>query len=176
MKTGMRVLAMLGTLMSFGCRSVPKGISTVDGFEVKRYLGTWHEIARFDNWFERGLTRVTATYSLREDGGVRVLNKGFDAATGKWKQAEGKAYFRGKPSKGELKVSFFGPFYGAYNIVELDKADYSHAIVCGPDRSYLWILAREKALTDVLLKSLVDKAASLGFSTNDLLYVSQEGN
>lgn len=174
MKLLLRIMIMSGMLMSFGCRSIPKGVTTVDGFELKRYLGTWHEIARLDNWFEKGLTRVTATYSLREDGGVKVVNRGFSAAKNEWKQAEGKAYFRDDPSRGELKVSFFGPFYGAYNIVELDRPGYSHAIVCGPDRSYLWILARDKTLNEALLRSLVEKAGAMGFATNQLLYVSQD--
>jgi apolipoprotein D and lipocalin family protein len=104
-------------------------------------LGKWYEIARFDHSFERGQSRVSAEYSLRDDGAVRVLNRGYSAAEKVWQEAEGKARFAKGADQGFLKVSFFGPFYGSYVVFELD-ADYQHALVCGPDRSYLWILAR----------------------------------
>jgi len=84
-----------------------------------------------------GLTRVTAQYSQRKDGGIRVVNRGYLASEGKWKEAEGKAYFVHGPEQGFLKVSFFDPFYGIYVILELDHQDYSYALVCGPDKSYL---------------------------------------
>ena len=102
-----------------GCTGVPEGVQPVTGFELERYLGTWYEIARLDHPFERGLSRVTAEYSRRDDGGVRVVNRGYAAADGRWNQVEGKAYFVESPDLGRLKVSFFGPFYGGYNIFAL---------------------------------------------------------
>ena len=163
---GLSIGALLG-----GCTGVPEGIEPVTGFELDRYLGTWYEIARFDHRFERGLSEVTAVYSLREDGGVRVINRGFESESGTWKEAEGKAYFIESPDRGRLKVSFFGPFYGAYNIFELDKEGYEYSMVTGDDRSYLWILAREPELEQVTLDRLVAKAAELEFATDDLIYV-----
>jgi len=156
-----------------GCSSVavPEGIVTVDGFDLNRYLGKWYEIARLDHSFERGLSRVSAEYSLREDGSVKVINRGFKAEKNKWNEIEGKAYFTGDPQRGELKVSFFGPFYGAYNIIELDKDGYGYSLVCGPDRSYLWILARQPVLERRNLQMLVNKADSLGFDTSRLIFV-----
>ena len=106
---------------------------------------------------------------MRADGGVRVLNRGYNAAKNEWKQAEGRAYFNGSKTVGSLRVSFFRPFYGGYNIVELG-ADYSYSLVCGPDRSYLWILAREPRLDPATLERLKTRAAELGFDTAALIY------
>ncbi|MEF8690712.1 UNVERIFIED_CONTAM: lipocalin family protein, partial [Comamonas sp. A-3] len=95
----------------------------VTGFDAKRYMGTWYELARIDHSFEKDLTQVSASYSLNDDGSVAVLNRGFDSVKQKWREAEGKARFLGSPDVGALKVSFFGPFYGGYNVVSLDE-DY----------------------------------------------------
>ncbi|MDA3898482.1 MAG: lipocalin family protein, partial [Desulfobacteraceae bacterium] len=122
-------------LLLTGCVAVPDGITTITEFDINRYLGRWYEIARLDHSFERGLENVTADYDLRDDGGVKVINRGYDPATEKWKQAEGKAYFVGESTAGQLKVSFFGPFYGGYNIIALDTKGYTYSMVCGPDRS-----------------------------------------
>lgn len=152
------------------CASVPKGVQPVNGFDLGRYLGRWHEIARLDHSFERGLTKVSAEYSMREDGGVKVLNKGFDQEKNKWKEAEGRAYFVGDKSVGSLKVSFFRPFYGGYNIIDLDKESYQYALVSGPSRSYLWILARDPGLSSATIEKLVLKAKELGFDTDKLIF------
>jgi apolipoprotein D and lipocalin family protein len=154
-----------------GCVGVPEGIHPVQNFDVNRYLGMWYEIARLDHSFERGLNNISATYTLRGDGGVDVLNKGFDKKKNTWKEAKGKAYFVGKKTVAALKVSFFGPFYGGYNVIALDHDNYLYAMVCGPDRSYLWILAREKNLDKSILNKLIEKAKSLGFETDKLIFV-----
>ena len=167
----MRRIYWLSVVFLAGCVGAPEHIQPVDNFELQRYLGTWYEIARLDHSFERGLDQVTANYSLRDDGGVKVINKGFNATKSKWKQAEGKAYFVGEPDVGQLKVSFFGPFYGGYNIIELDKTNYQYSLVCGPNMSYLWILARDPKLDKTIVDKLVAKAKSLGFATDKLIYV-----
>lgn len=159
-------------LLLAGCVRIPEQIQPVAGFDLNRYLGKWYEIARLDHSFERGLSNVSAEYSLREDGGVRVMNRGFSQVTKTWKEAEGRAYFVKRPDHGFLKVSFFGPFYGAYVIFDLDHAHYRHALVCGPDRSYLWILARTPSLPDELLQQLINRAASAGFDTTKLIFVA----
>lgn len=153
------------------CTGIPPGIEPVGDFDLERYLGTWYEVARFDHRFERGLTNVTATYTRRGDGGVDVVNRGYRAAKATWDSAEGKAYFVGDSDVGRLKVSFFGPFYGAYNIFELDRENYRYAMVAGPNRSYLWILAREPNLSAAIVERLVAHAALLGFDTARLIYV-----
>ena len=161
-------------LLAAACTGVTDGVSVVDDFELDRYLGTWYEIARLDHSFERGLTNVTAEYGLRDDGGVSVVNRGYRAKAGEWDEARGKAYLVDEPDVGRLKVSFFGPFYGGYNIVELDKSDYSYSMVVGPNRSYLWILARSPELDAATLDALVAKADSLGFPTDELIVVEHD--
>jgi apolipoprotein D and lipocalin family protein len=165
---------MVAALILGGCAGIPKDVQPVEGFDLTRYLGTWHEIARLDHRFERGLTNVTAAYSMRDDGGVRVVNRGFRADTGEWEEVIGKAYFVGKPDVGSLKVSFFGPFYGGYNVIDLDHDGYQYSLVCGPTRSYLWILARQPALDESTVRALVDKARALGFEVDNLVYVAHD--
>ena len=167
-------LSFFSSFVISGCSGAPEGTSAVSGFELNRYLGTWYEIARLDHRFERGLTNVTASYTLRDDGGVRVVNRGFNTGKGTWNEAVGKAYPVGSPDLGQLKVSFFGPFYGGYNILELDMDNYQYALVAGPNRSYLWILARSPDLSDDIVQSLVEKARRLGFPVDELIYVSHE--
>jgi apolipoprotein D and lipocalin family protein len=146
-------------------------VEPVRGFDVTRYLGRWYEIARLDHSFERGLEKVTAEYSLREDGGIKVLNRGFNPESGQWKEAVGKAYFVADPGLGRLKVSFFGPFYGGYNIIELDRENYSYSLLCGPSKNYLWILAREPRMEESIRNELIRKAKALGFDTDKLILV-----
>lgn len=138
---------------------------------MNRYLGKWYEIARLDHSFERGLSKVTADYSLREDGGLRVINRGYSVADAIWKEAEGKAYFVGSQDQGHLKVSFFGPFYGTYAVFELDKDNYQYAFVSGPDTSYLWLLSRTPIVSQALLDRFINKAEALGFDTENLIVV-----
>ena len=133
-----------------GCVSVPENIKPVDNFNIERYLGKWYEIARLDHSFERGLTSVSAEYSLRPDGGVKVINRGYSKKENKWKDIEGKGYFVNRKDIGFLKVSFFGPFYGSYIVFDLDREHYSYALVCGPDKSYLWLLSRSPRIADDL--------------------------
>jgi apolipoprotein D and lipocalin family protein len=157
-----------------GCVGVPKGVQPVQGFQLDRYLDRWYEIARLDHPFERGLSYVTADYRMREDGGVRVMNRGYSEKKQKWSSAEGKAYFVKSPDQGYLKVSFFGPFYGSYVIFELDHKGYQYAVVSGPNKSYLWVLARTPELEPELEQKLISKAAALGFDTTKLVFPEQK--
>jgi apolipoprotein D and lipocalin family protein len=171
MKKVCSIVKVAVLLLIVGCTDIPSGLQPVTGFELERYLGKWYEIARFDHSFERNLSKVSAHYSLRQDGGVEVVNQGFNQKSGKWEMVTGKAYFIEKKNVGSLKVSFFGPFYGGYHILALDQQDYSYAMVTGPSRSYLWILSREKTLDSVILEKLVGKAKQWGFETDKLIYV-----
>lgn len=170
----MKNLFALLVLLLGGCAGMPDTVRPVEDFKLERYLGTWYEIARLDHPFERGLTRVRAEYSLREDGDVRVINRGYNAKAGRWKQAEGRARFARNPQEGYLKVSFFGPFYGSYVIFELDHENYQYAVVSGPDTSYLWILARTPALDPKLKADLTARAAARGFDTSALIFVDHD--
>ena len=164
------IVGMMSLFLS-GCLGIPKNVSPVKEFELKKYLGKWYEIARLDHSFERGLNNVTAEYSLRDDGGVKVINRGFSGTKNKWKEAEGKAYFvRGK-DEGYLKVSFFGPFYGSYVVFELDKENYQYALVSGAKKSYLWFLARTPTVSKELLDRFVKTAKEQGFDTDKLIFV-----
>lgn len=169
-----KFFVILSTFAGVACSvAPPKDVQVVTHFDSSRYLGTWYEIARLDHGFERGLEQVTANYSLREDGGLRVVNQGFDSKNQRWKQSEGKAYFTGSPQTGSLKVSFFGPFYGGYHVIDLD-AEYRYALVCGPTRDYLWILSRTPSMDAETREKLVQIAEDYGFDTSTLIWVNQQ--
>ena len=155
-----------------GCSTAPpEGLTSVTPFDVNRYLGKWYEIARLDHSFERGLTDVSATYSLKPDGSLEVINRGFNTKKDEWKSATGRALFTGSQNQGSLKVSFFGPFYGGYHVLALDQIGYQWALVAGPDRDYLWILARTKTLSPDIRHQLISEANKTGFSTDKLIWV-----
>ena len=137
-------------------------------------MGKWYEIARLDHSFERGLSNVSAIYTAQEDKMISVVNRGFNDKTGEWKQIEGKARFIEEGTVGSLKVSFFGPFYGGYHVIELDRENYSYAMVSGPSRSYLWILSRTTELDEAIYSGLVSRAAELGFDTTELVRVKHD--
>ena len=170
----MRWLWLMFVLWLAGCSGVPEGLQPVSGFQLPRYLGRWYEIARLEHSFEKGLSDITANYSLRDDGGMRVLNRGYDAKKGKWRVAEGKAYPMEGPNTGYFKVSFFGPFYGSYVIFDLDKTDYGYSFVTGADKSYLWLLSRTPRVPDEVLSKFIKKANQLGFDTDKLIYVKHK--
>ena len=169
-------IAIIGLILLSltGCLGYPKSIKPVTGFILNNYLGKWYEIARLDHSFEHGLSRVTAEYSIREDGGVNVLNRGFSEENGKWKEAIGKAYFVEEPDTGYLKVSFFGPFYGSYVVFDLDYSNYQYAFVSGPDYSYLWLLARSPEIEDDLKNLFVDQVTKFGFDPSKLIWVNHQ--
>ncbi len=169
----MRFFAVIAMCFSlFGCLGSPEGVEPVKGFELDRYLGRWYEIARLDHSFERGMDFVTAEYSLREDGGVRVMNSGRSGGLGETSEAEGRAYFVEDEGTGYLKVSFFGPFFGSYVIFDLDD-DYQHAFVAGNNTEYLWLLARTPQVTDEVMERFLSQSSALGFDTQSLIYVEQ---
>lgn len=159
-------------LFTSACTTVPEGIEPVQSFEVERYLGKWYEIARLDHGFERGLSQVTAEYALREDGGIRVINRGYSVAEDEWEQAEGKAYFVEDKDTAHLKVSFFGPFYGSYIVFELDP-QYQYAFISGPSRDYLWLLARQPQVSDKLKSAFIAEAKAKGFAVDEVIFVEQ---
>lgn len=169
----MKRTVLIAVFALAACTGIPEGIEPVDNFELEPYLGTWYEIARLDHSFERGLSNVTANYTKRDDGGVAVLNRGYRSKKGEWDEARGKAYFIDDPNVGRLKVSFFGPFYGAYNVFALGE-NYEYSMIAGPDRSYLWILAREPRVPQALLDELLAKAEAAGYDTSELIFVEHD--
>lgn len=155
---------------------MPLRVAPVEDFDINRYLGKWYEIARLDHSFERGLEKITAEYSIRDDGGVTVINRGYSLEKKEWKEAKGRAYFVDDRNKGYLKVSFFGPFYGSYVIFELDREGYEYAFVCGPNTSYLWLLARTPYVEDEIIEQFEQTAKQLGFDTSKLIFVNHSDN
>ncbi|WP_075878854.1 lipocalin family protein [Vreelandella massiliensis] len=164
--------SLAATALLAGCTGMPSGTEPVTDFELDRYLGQWYEIARLDHSFERGLDCVTAHYRLRDDDGVKVINRGYNIEEQRWDEAEGRAYFIEDETVGRLKVSFFGPFFGGYNILELDDA-YQWALVAGPNRDYLWILSRTPQMDADTEARLRARAAELDFPTDELIDVKQ---
>lgn len=168
------LLILIGLGMASCSFGPPPGISVVRPFKAGQYLGTWYEIARLDHRFERGLTDIRAIYRQQKDGSLEVINRGFDREAGAWHEAVGRAKWVGASDEGALKVSFFGPFYGAYNVVALDQDHYRWSLVMGPDPSYFWILAREKRLDPALKKELIRKASGFGIATDQLIWTPQD--
>jgi apolipoprotein D and lipocalin family protein len=164
-------------VLLFGC-SVAREMSTesipvVKSLDLQRYLGTWHEVARLPHSFENGLDKVTATYTLRDDGKIDVVNKGFDTAKGEWKDAKGKARIKDPATSAFLEVSFFWIFYADYKVIELDTITYSYAMVTSSSKEYLWILSRTPHLNDAIYDTLIHKAGEWGFNISAIYKVHQ---
>lgn len=167
----MRILTIFACLLALaGCTSVPRGVVPVSGFQADRYLGEWYAIARLDHIFERGLSDVSAVYSARPDGRIGVLNRGLDPKTCEWRAIEGSARFLGPQDVASLGVRFRGPIEGGYHVIALDPG-YGWAMVSGPTRSFLWILARQPTLAPAILRALTDQARALGYPVEGLIIV-----
>jgi apolipoprotein D and lipocalin family protein len=150
------------------------GVKVVSSVDLKRYSGTWYEIARLPDFFEKSLQCVTATYSLRNDGKITVLNKGYKTGD-KMKEstAKGVAWVPDPKVPAKLKVQFFWPFSGNYWIIDLEK-DYKYALVGDPSFKYLWILSREKVMDEVTYNKLLEIAVKNGFDVSPILKISQD--
>lgn len=164
------IAATVGGLIFGGCSGVStEGIEAVSPFNVNSYLGVWYEQARLPHSFEDGIIKPKATYRWSRNGQIEVINEGIDEKTGKRKVSTGYAETYKKSTAGELRVSFFRPFYGRYRIIYLDE-NYTKAIVCGATSNYLWILSREEQMPAKELETLVALAAEYGFDTDSLIY------
>ena len=175
-----RALNMLGALtLAAGCATstterlrLPP-LQTVAHVELSRYLGTWYEIANFPQSFQRGCTATTATYTLRDDGDIEVLNRCRKGSIdGEEKSALGRARVVDRTTNAKLKVSFFRPFWGDYWIVDLAD-DYSYAVVGHPSRDYLWILARKPTMPEETYQSIVTRLQAQGYETSRLVRTLQ---
>ncbi|MDH4262420.1 MAG: lipocalin family protein [Spirochaetia bacterium] len=147
--------------------------TTVKNVDISRYLGTWYEIARFPHSFEKNLDRVTANYSMREDGKIKVINKGY-LPNGKLSEAVGKAYTPNPKDLSRLKVSFFLFFYGDYFILELDDKNYSWAMIGSSNDHFLWILSRTPELDEKTYNMLLANAKNRGYDLSKLIKVNQK--
>lgn len=157
-----------------GCTPGKNSLKVVENVDIERYTGTWYEIARLPNRFEEGLKCVTATYQLREDGKISVINSGRQIENPDTKEeAKGWAKIPNKKTPGKLKVTFFWPFFGKYWILDLGK-DYNYALVGSPSRKYLWILSRHKTMEETEYKKLLNKAENMGFDTSSMIKTEQD--
>lgn len=163
-------LLLLGIPILLGCSQSESPLPVVKTLDANRYMGTWYEIARLPNSFEDGLHNITATYNLRDDGKITVLNKGINA-DGTASQAEGIAYMPDINEPAKLRVSFFRPFYGKYWIIDLDTF-YQYAVVGHPNRKYLWILGRTPQMDKAVYEKLIQQADKLGFDTTKMVVVN----
>lgn len=167
------ILILLSMAALFSCKS-PEELSTVDKVDIDKYLGTWYEIARLPNSFEKGLKCVTATYSLKDNGRITVFNKGFASESKRlWKSAKGTAWVPDKAYPARLKVTFFWPFTGNYYVLALDE-DYQYALVGDPSRKYLWVLARDTSLDESIYSQLMDLAREKGFDVQQVLKIDHD--
>lgn len=167
------ILVSLGYLM-FGKQGIPEGVTAVTPFDLKRFEGTWYEIARLDHGFEKNMSHVSFTYTLQDNGGFKVENKSLDDKNGRWLVSEGKGALIGDSNIGRLKVSYFGPFYGSFNLIALDDKNYSWAMATGPSTRYLWILSRKKTLEDPIIQDLIRKAIGMGYKLDKMIHVDQK--
>ncbi len=157
------LILVLGALGLASPAAEDKPLEVVDHVDLERYLGTWYEIATIPQRFQKGCVGVTATYSLRPDGKIRVINRcRKETLDGKLRDIEGKAWIVDKTTNAKLKVQFFWPFSGDYWIIDLD-ADYQWAVVGHPQRKYLWILSRTPRMDQALYESLIDRVGNKGY-------------
>ncbi len=161
---------IITAFLLYSCASIPKGATPVSPFETSQYLGQWYEIARLDFKHERGLNNTTANYSLRDDGKLKVLNRGYDYTDKEWRDSEGKAKFRGDDKVAALKVSFFGPFYSGYNVIDIDP-EYKYALVVGSNTKYMWILSRSTTIPDEVKERFLNTTNKLGYDNDALIWV-----
>lgn len=166
------------TLALFGlcATAMPQRVdnSTITSLDMNRYLGQWYEIARYDHSFERGLVGCMAEYSLRDDGKIKVLNSGhLNTLDGPYKESTGKAKQRKNGTAGQLQVSFFGPFYGDYDILEL-APDYSYSVVGSSSPKYLWILSRTPHMSAATKDKILRNLRLRGYDTSKLIWVEQK--
>jgi lipocalin len=171
-----KVIFNILTIMIFASANSQKSPSVVSVVDLKKYQGMWYEIARLPNYFERKLKCASATYTLREDGKITVVNQGnYISDPQRTSSVKGVAWIPDKNVPAKLKVQFFWPFSGNYWIMELDK-DYRYVLVGDPSLKYLWILSREKIMDETTYRMLLQKAVDNGYDVKSIIRVDQDCN
>lgn len=161
---GVGVAALTYNLLS---DDIPEGAEAVQNFDKDRYMGLWNEIARLPNWIEKNIDQLTEEYSLNPNGTIKVITRAHLANKDKWTEVSGTIKFARGEQIGMLKVSYFGPFYLSYNVLDVDD-DYKYALASGGSLNYLWILSKEKTVPEYIKQRFLDKAKAIGFDTNKL--------
>lgn len=162
----------LAVFIFTACSYKDPNIKSVQRVDLDRYLGAWYEIARYEHSFEKDCKNVTATYSVKENNKIKVINKCTKITTNEKTEAIGEAYAIDNTNS-KLKVSFFWPFYGDYWIIMLDK-NYSYAVVSEPSKKYLWILSRDKKLQEKDKSKILEKLNSLNYDLSKLIWTVQD--
>lgn len=172
MNKGYILLMAAILLSSIATSGKPRDIdrTTVSDIDLKRYMGSWFEIARFDHSFERNLDYCEAFYALENDGTISVTNTGINSRTEHRKTSYGKAKLGEQP--GQLRVSFFWIFYSDYNILALSQ-EYEWALIGSKSEKYLWILSRTRHLDNNTRNNIIAIAQSRGYDTSKLIWVKQ---
>ena len=171
--SGLLISSFVSIYFLSSCKTIPSKATAVKPFNKTKYLGKWYEIARLDFKYERNLNNTTAEYSLRNDGKIKVDNKGYNFIKKEWKQSVGKAKFAEDDQTAMLRVSFFGPFYSGYNVIAIDD-DYQYALIAGESLDYMWILSRKPSIPEDIKKEYLNKAASVGYKTENLVWVEHD--
>jgi apolipoprotein D and lipocalin family protein len=168
------LLPILAGTITFVCSLVAAAadktppLRAVDHVHLNRYLGKWYEIASFSHWFQKGCVASTATYTLRKNGDIDVLNQCRDKTLdGKLREAKGKAWIVDRQSNAKLKVRFFWPFSGDYWIIDLDT-NYQYAVVGHPNRDYLWILSRSPQMDPAIYNGIIERLRDQHYDVNRL--------
>jgi apolipoprotein D and lipocalin family protein len=160
-------IALFCSMVAAAADKLPP-LQTVDHVDLNRYLGKWYEIASIPHWFQKGCVASTATYTLRKNGDVDVLNQCRDKALdGKLREAKGKAWIEDRKSNAKLKVRFFWPFSGDYWIIDLDT-NYQYAVVGHPNRDYLWILSRSPQMDPEVYNGIIERLKNQHYDVNRL--------
>jgi len=166
-------LLFMAACLSSG-REARSPLQVVPAVDLRRYVGEWYEIARFPHRFQEGCVGSRATYSLRDDGKITVLNQCYEGSFGgTLRTAKGTARVADEKTNAKLRVSFFWPFSGDYWIIELGR-DYEYAVVGHPDRTYLWILSRTKKMDETLYHDILSRLTAKGYDTTQLLRTIQD--
>jgi len=166
-----RLLILTFILASMtGCSKPYPPLNTVKKVDLQKYAGTWYEIARYEHYFEKGCRDVSATYTLKEDGDIKVINRCTKEEADK-NEVVGVAYATDE-SNSKLKVSFFRPFYGDYWIIMLDD-EYRYAVIGDPSREYLWILSRTPTLDEDIKNTILKRLPEMGYSADPLIWTPQ---
>ncbi|TVQ22427.1 MAG: hypothetical protein EA382_12075 [Spirochaetaceae bacterium] len=173
-RTGVTLLLVAVVIVVAGCATTTTErlglppLETVDEVDLARYLGGWYEIASYPQFFQRRCTGTTATYRLRDDGLIEVLNRCYrDSLDGRLVEARGRARVPDTARSAKLEVSFFGPFWGDYWVIDLGD-DYEYAVVGGPSRDYLWILSRTPTIEESVYQGILDRLRANGYTLEEL--------
>lgn len=173
LKRSILIILLFALCAASGCTDIPEGVQAVSGFKPERYTGKWYEIARLYFKYEKNMNNTSAHYSINDDGSISVVNRGYNYIKKEWNEARGTAHLMSPDGIGRLKVSFFGPFYGGYNIIALDP-EYRYSLVTGNSKKQLWLLSRSKSIPADVKRKFLKTASDYGYRIDQLIWVEHQ--